>query len=205
MSAILNQEAWLRIIDFLMRNINYYQKVETATYSMTNLPVSVVENALQNQEEGIDPIALYSIYFPWETGMVHHLYIIRLICKATKCAVDKHNRMYKRFMHVGLDPISPWSYWNSRNNIKPADWRILHNPYRRLDRKPENEENFKLWNNRENKHKIRIMWKEYIQEWKPWFTDENSWYKNNPCKEERQAYNVFRYNLTEEEFRARWS
>ena len=82
-------------------------------------------------------------------------------------------------------------YWDS----------TIRNPYRRLVRNPTRENRW--WNNRKNKYKIRIMWKEYCEKWRPWFTPKNSpGYLHRCCveSEERQAYNVFRYYLTERKF-----
>jgi hypothetical protein len=99
----------------------------------------------------------------------------------------------------GLDVLSPWANWEvGFHSSQP-------NPYRNLDRERPKEP----FNNRKNKYKIRIMWKEYCDEWTPWFTPKilpncNYTYYGKET-EERRAYHVFRQNLTSEEFNTRWA
>lgn len=196
-NPILNQEAWLRIIDFLLKDnfrkdVDYYGK--TSTISTSN-DKSSDPTFRQNDKTFVE----WSTYVERPYGQFHFVYILRLVSQSIKQAVDRHNRMYRRFMKKGYYTPSPWSYWNFKNQNNFFNEK---NPFRRLDRNLEKEEKNKSWNNRKNKHKIRIMWKEYKQDWKPWFSEKKLY---DPCKEERQAYNVFRYNLTEDEFMKRWN
>lgn len=225
MNALDYQNVWGCILDKLIGDRNRYGSQSTFSFSLDEMPTSVAD-ALKGDDDDLATDAVmiamalnhsktrYIIGDPY--GMYHYIFIIRLLCKATKAAVDAHNRRHNRYMFGDRNsksvPMSPWAKWNSWHYLQSYNYcggEPEINPYRRLIRDKVHEANFQHWNNDLNKHKIRIMWKEYCQKWKPWFTprrDANNNFLNyrDPCEEERQAYNVFRYYLTKTEFEARW-
>ena len=88
----------------------------------------------------------------------HWVFIIRILCKTTKLAVDVYNRRHRRYMYANsLDALSPWA------RCEAGFYLSKPNPYRKLDREKPKED----FNNRKNRYKIRIMWKEYCDQWKP--------------------------------------
>lgn len=211
---------WGCILDYLIGDRRQYGSSSSYSFSLEEMPECVVE-ALKGKDEkragegAMIAMALSSSsakhYISEKWGLYHWVYIIRILCKTTKAAVDSHNRRNKRYM-TGPEYIrnlSPWAKWHDSHYLDSYNYDKSNkptNPYRKLIRDPIHELNFRSWNNRKNKHLIRIMWKEYCEKWKPWFTDkkdmDNSW--RIPCDEKHHAYNVFRYYLTEEEFRTRW-
>lgn len=223
MIAIDYQNVWGCILDHLIGNRNRYSSESTYSFKLDDMPKSVIDALKGDDDELAAEGAIISMALTPESsvrhiigkpyGMHHWVFIVRLLCKATKHAVDAHNRRHKRYMAVyGLPAMSPWSNWNHWNSLSMYDSynsKAKLNPYRQLIRNPMHEWNFRSWNNRENKHKIRIMWKEYCQKWEPWFTprrhsDRTLFAYRDPCQEKHHAYNVFRYHLTRQEFNERW-
>ncbi len=210
------QSVWSRILDHLIGDRRRYGSSSHYSFSISEMPKSVMKALRGKSKKRAGHGAMIAMALSAPTakhyisedcnGFYHWVYIIRILCKATKAAVDAHNRSHKRYMSTRWGPpLSPWSKWNDRNY---EDRSTICNPYRQLIRNPMHEWKFQTWNNRKNKHKIRIMWKEYCARWHPWFSPkvlpDGDWTWRNPCVEKHHAYNVFRYYLTEEEFKTRW-
>lgn len=194
------REIWFHIIDYVIGNINSYGFSSSFTFKIDEMPDNVKD--LLHDEEDNDNAILAAMYIMAMSKSSHNTYskhatytdifILRNVCKIARKFVDEHNKKHRRFMKCGADSLCPLARWCDWHNISRFEYN--KNPY--LNRNIIIPESNKSWNNKTNKHKIRHMWKIYKKHNNPWFTGN---YKCN-INIERYWYNVFRANMTIEEF-----